>query len=479
MEFGWTIVTACLSSFCPEEYGTSCKVVSAVMSYKGVKNAIKKLVQFYNENRCVRIIKLEDNFSSWCKQGIPFLDAWNMEYEGLPIGMLACIKALNCVSLDWAFEHISLKPVDLSQAAAKVGELAGRPLDALLRAVGNEKMVEDAKFKVERSEIRNMRNNKDLLLRLRHKGFNVKTDDLLSAAGEDKVLNRAELVDLLTKADSQKVNKLMPKLTESSNNVLDEMLYENPGLKNADTDGGGARVWDSKDRDQDAKMNNFVKKVSNGAESVSKHELKDAWMKAGGEKQAFEDYLEMHSPMDDTINTRDYNKLGSKAAALRQTAKGAYDTVGAWVERNSGVSGVSAMSMAVANAAETARDASPVLAPMDANEITDRALYVRDPIINKNVPLHDFIGRPVTKGDEWAISKVAPKDARTGYLMPLKALHVGHALAISDPEHGLAQQYMADRVEPEKNVDINADTFSDGRWRTGLQQVIKIAKDLK
>jgi hypothetical protein len=220
-------------------------------------------------------------------------------------------------------------------------------------------------------------------------------------------------------------------------------------------------------------MNYFVKQVSNGAESVSKDDLRDAWMKAGGENnmQAFNDYLEMHSPMDHTINTRDYNQLGSSAAALRQTAKGAYDTVGSWAERVSGVSGVSAMSRAVANAAEAARDASPVLAPLDANETTDRTPYVRDPINNKDVPLEEFIGRRVTKGDEWAISKVVPKDARTGYLTPLNALHVGRALAISDPEHGLAQQYMADRVEPKKVVDINADTFSDGRWRKGLQQV--------
>ena len=710
--FGWTIVTACLSAFCPDEYGTSCKVVSAILSYQGAYHAIRAIKDFYDQKRCVRVVGAEPGTctlqrppdethkESWEEEGLTdFFVAWKMKS---PAGLAACLQALSCVPIDWAFKHPRFQTFDASKIPQKVGELVGRPLDKLQRAVGaaaplaklgkaadavtgaaahliqggatqlddalsspaeseelrdadtsgdgyvskkeyeaykqsqgadkvpefkdmdtdgdgrvkvstskrrfsdmvsglegtsltdrgaaaDEAMVERAQFKSERSEIRNLRENKDLLNRLNKEGFDIKEADLREAAREDNVLDGEELKKLLQEKAPERykeVEKERPK-------AFDAMLVEGKGLKNE------RRVWNQGEGDTDARINRFAKRVADGAQTVTKDQLREKAPESLDEKdlQALEDYLQAHSPSDDTINVRDYNKLGENAAFLSKKAVSAYDKVSSvpskavsyavetvaaalqvdkaaalhdrltgqredglgliarqtgsnvgnisdrttrlkvadtdedgyvskdelvkLMEKNdssktfdrkaaeetadkllehvdnpskglrvrgtfgdkaqglkdllkgpletlkkSGVSGV------LAKAAETARSSSPTFAPLDADEVVKNSTFqvVSDHKSgSKSMSLEEFIGRPVTKADEWAIREIADENAKTGF-KPLTASVVGRALAISDETHGLGAQYEAERVEPTEGADINAYTFNDGRLKEGLKE---------
>lgn len=739
--FGWTIVTACLSSFCPDEYGPeSCKVMSAILSYHGAANAILAIKEFYNQNRCVRVIGAKegkciverppdaDHPEPWDEKGLtPFFVAWNMESpppDSFPAGLVACLKALSCVSIDWAFKHPKFQTLDGSFIPKKVGELMGRPLDALQRAVGaaapreklgraadavtgaaadliqggarqlddalspiaeseemsaadtnkdgyvskeeyeaytktnnnvpefkdldtngdgfvkvspsnrrfsnmvsgvsgtslgkrgaaaDREMVDSAQFKSETSEIRNLRDNKELLSKLNDAGFKVTTNDLLKYAEGDKVLDAEELRKMLQAKDPELYDKFSTQDT-TVQSVADGAPVSSPMSRFISSFGkDGSKVWDTEDRDRDARLNRFAQETANGAESVTKDQL---WQKASEAESAgkitskdvdaLEDYLKAHSPNDDTINVRDYDKLGQNAQYISDKAVSAYDAatslpskavgyaaeavadkidkVAALHDRLTGqredslaliakqtgsnlgklgdgtmrlknadtdkngyvskdelvklmedndpskddpdktfnkeeaekaadeilkhaehdpskglrVRGTlgeraedvrelmkapletlekSGMSGILAKTAEVAQSSSPVFAPLDAGEEVNSKFEVRDPVTGENVSLEKYIGRPVTKADEWAIKEVAPANEVSGF-KPLTPSFVGRALAISDEDHGLAVQYEAERVKPREGADINAFTFHDRRLREGLKEARDNASEL-
>lgn len=159
-DLGISIVTACIQAFCPKETPSTCKTLQTIIAFKGARRAIMSLMQFYNDNSCIRV----PGVSGECTRElngttttglVPFFAAG---YKHGLIGLLAQINALGCVKLEWL--ETKVRTIDPAGMVGQLGETAGRALDAANRFVTGDA---ESNPIIEEKENKRTKDNSDLL----------------------------------------------------------------------------------------------------------------------------------------------------------------------------------------------------------------------------------------------------------------------------------------------------------------------------